>query len=130
MRNLGRYLLNVVDLFDATVVHVERWSMKSKPSYTNTVMAGKALKKFCDDHERPYSGLDACVRALEEGQAQAALVAFKAIPWSGGMMSFGDWFPPVVHAGDTPEYVQTVFEALTERFHRLASDLLDVRRRA
>jgi hypothetical protein len=122
-------VLLLVDLFDRAVASAERWSMKSKPSFAITVLAGKALKKFCDDHGRPHHGLDACVRALEAGDSRAAMIAFEAIPWSGGMMSFGDWIPPVIHTGDTPEYVQTVFESLTERFYRLASGLLDIRQR-
>jgi len=124
-----KWILKLVEGFDAMEASYERWSMKSKSGYVLTVQAGNALVKFCEDHQRPYPALNVCVSALEAGDFRASVVAFKKIPF-GGNGCFGDWFPPVVFENETPEYVQGVFEALTERFYRLAVDLLDVKRRA
>ena len=122
-----RLASSLIDSVDHIAVSIEGWSMKTKSTVTATLLAAKALTKFCEDHGRPVQALRSCMDALEAGDARTARTAFKAIPW-GGMMSFGDWIPPVVQDSETPDYVITVFESLTERFYRLAVDLLEIKR--
>jgi hypothetical protein len=50
-----------------------------------------------------------------------AVEAFKRI--RTGKDGLGDWFPPVILPGETPEYALAVFEALVERWQRLMSSL-------
>jgi hypothetical protein len=85
------------------------------------IRANTALLKFCRDHNAPESGLvevQSCLGALQQQDIGLAMRHFRAVPL-GGMGSFGDWFPPVVFQHEDPDYVWTVFEALTERWYRL-----------
>jgi hypothetical protein len=78
--------------------------------------ATRALLKFCIDHNRAegddIESIRACLAALEEGKIKEALSHYQRVPL-GGMMCFNDWWPRCVIESETPEYVATVFVALT-----------------
>ena len=105
-----------MDMFEAN-------SIKRHHAFASTVRGTEALIKFCEEHDRLVPQLRMVLDALEDGDKRAAAEAFKAIPF-GGMMCFNDWIPSVKFENETPEYVGEVFEALTERWYRLAKLLL------
>lgn len=85
--------------------------------------ATKALIKFCEDHDNDVGSvreLRSCLKALERGDVKAAIDAYHRIP-IGGMGCFNDWLVPAVFAHETPEYVQSVFNALLNEWTRLMS---------
>jgi hypothetical protein len=98
-------------------------SIKWHHAFSAGVGSTAALIKFCEEHDRPVPQLRAVLDALEADDRRAAAEAFHSIPF-GGMMCFNDWFPPAKLENETPEYVSEVFEALTERWYRLAKLLL------
>ena len=124
--NMGNWCWGLIGRFDHALESLDRWSMKNKSSFRLTLLAGNALVKFCEDHGRGETELRHLLEKIEAGDAEAARRVFRSIPWSGGMMTFSDWIPPVVFESETPEYVDCVFGALTERFCRVAVDLLDI----
>lgn len=83
--------------------------------------AALALLKFSREHGHAPGSLvplEACVSALERGEFRTAIREFERMSF-GGMGRFDDWFVPVVYEHEDGTYVQAVFEALVERFHRL-----------
>ena len=83
--------------------------------------AARALLKFSREHGHApgaLAPLEACISALERGDFQAAISEFERMSF-GGMGRFDDWFVPTVYEHEDAAYVQAVFEALVERFHRL-----------
>lgn len=83
--------------------------------------ATKALIKFCEDHDNDVGSvaeLRSCLKALERGDAKAAIDAYHRIP-IGGMGCFNDWLVPVAFPHETPEYAQSVFDALLNEWIRL-----------
>ena len=87
-------------------------------SHTLLVMTTKAVRKFVHEHDGvQVPVLDKILASLEADDFKAASNLFKTIHF--GAYGFGDWFPPVKFANEEPEYVQVVFEALVERWHRL-----------
>ena len=85
--------------------------------------ATRALVKFCEDHGYDVGGvteLRSCLKALERGDVKAASDAYHRVP-IGGMGCFNDWIVPVVFRHETPEYVQSVFDALLNEWARLMS---------
>src|SRR5213075_3218839 len=78
----------------------------------------KALSKFVREHEGVQSPfLNDIVTHLEAGDLQKAYKRFKTAHF--GAYGFNDWFPPVVFDHEDADYVQAVFESLTERWARL-----------
>ncbi len=83
-----------------------------------------ALVTYCDQHGislECVNDLRDCLLRLDAGERSMAVEAFKRI--RTGKDGLGDWFPPVVLPGETPEYALAVFEALVERWQRLMSSL-------
>jgi hypothetical protein len=83
--------------------------------------AARALLKFSREHGHTpgaLAPLEACISALERGDFRTAISEFERMSF-GGMGRFDDWYPPVIYEHEDEAYVQTVFEALVERFHRL-----------
>lgn len=83
------------------------------------IRATRAILKFCVEHgsEGPIDQIRECLRALESGDFEAAVERYRRIHW--GAYGFNDWFPPVAFEHENEEYVWAVFEALSERWHRL-----------
>jgi hypothetical protein len=65
--------------------------------------------------------------ALEADDRDAALKAFKSIPF-GGNGSFADWIPPIKFENENAEYVQVVFEAINMKWYLAATRLLDIKK--
>jgi hypothetical protein len=85
------------------------------------ISATKALLKFCRDHQCSEGRaviLQNCFDALKKHDIGEAMRHFKALP-RGGMGTFDDWWPPVIFTHEDANYVNAVFEALTERWSRL-----------
>lgn len=83
--------------------------------------AARALLKFSREHGHApgaLAPLEACISALERGDFRTAISEFERMSF-GGMGRFDDWFVPVIYEHEDEAYVQAVFEALVERFHRL-----------
>ena len=83
--------------------------------------ATRALLKFRREHGYPEAGLIhvvACVAALEAEDFRRAVQHFRALPL-GGMGTFNDWVPDVVHDHEDVDYVSAVSDALLERWVRL-----------
>ena len=83
--------------------------------------AAQALLKFSREHGQPSRALvplETCISALEQGDFRTAIQEFERMSF-GGMGRFDDWYPPVVYEHEDEASVQTVFEALVERFQRL-----------
>ena len=84
--------------------------------------ATRALLKFCTDHNRTdgeyVDSIRSCLSALKQRDISTALSHYQSVPL-GGMMCFNDWWPPCIIEYETPEYVATVFEALTSHWSRL-----------
>jgi len=90
-------------------------------SEADMLSAARSLLKFSREHGHASGALvplAACVAALEHGDFRAAIREFERMSF-GRMGCFDDWFPPVVYEHEDETYVQAVFEALVERFHRL-----------
>ena len=81
--------------------------------------ATRALIKFIKDHK---GGIDqdlaACLEALERKKIDAAVEHARRVRVSG-MGSVTDWFPPVVFAHETEEYVWSELDALAYNWARL-----------
>lgn len=87
-------------------------------SHSLLVTTTRAMRKFVQEHEGVQTPvLDKILASLEADDFKAASKLFKTIHF--GAYGFGDWFPPVKFANEDQEYVQVVFEALVERWHRL-----------
>jgi hypothetical protein len=86
--------------------------------FQKKISATRALLKFCVDHNRQSDGyvesVRSCLAALEQQDIDTALSHYKSIPLGDGPMRFNDWWIPCVLESETPEYVATVFEALTD----------------
>jgi len=84
--------------------------------------ATRALLKFCFEHNRTdgkyIESIRACLVALEKRDIDTAIFHYQRVPL-GGMMCFNDWWPPCTSESETPEYVSTVFEALTSNWSGL-----------
>ena len=84
--------------------------------------ATQALLQFCLERERErglyVDSIRDCLAALERKDIDAAMHSFRCVTL-GGNGCFNDWFPPPIHPGETPEYVQTVFEALINHWNNL-----------
>ncbi len=79
----------------------------------------RTLLKFCQDHQYPDHGLLAvreCLKALEQGDVEAAFHAYQKVPLGGRMGYFDEWVVPVVFEHETPEYVHFVFAALVAQW--------------
>ncbi|MGA2496697.1 MAG: hypothetical protein ABSH20_03090 [Tepidisphaeraceae bacterium] len=101
--------------------------MKSHAVYLPSLQATSALLKFYEDHGGgQFNLLRECLAALEQGNRQAVEQAFKKLHRGMSHHGWTDWFPPVVSSQETEAYVQTVFEALVERWYRLLRLLLDI----
>src|SRR5258708_2722670 len=86
--------------------------------------ATRALLKFCEEHncdDPAMVHIRACLSALEASERRNAIEAYQNIRWD--KEGFGDWWPPVVFPSENEEYVTDVFNALTERWHRLMEGL-------
>lgn len=86
--------------------------------HTLLLQTTRALAKFVREHDGvQLSFLNEIVAHLEAGDFQNAYKRFKTAHF--GAYGFNDWFPPVAFAHEDADYVQAVFESLTERWARL-----------
>ena len=106
---------------------VRSWaSMSHHSGYSSALRATTALLKFWEEHDGlEFTQLRVCLAALQSGDREAASKAFRAIHM--GHHGAFDWFPPVVFGHETPEYVQSVFEALVCHWQRSMEGLLKKR---
>jgi hypothetical protein len=98
------------------------WRYYHNVSNKDLIESTRALLIFCQSHgweDGVYiDAIDKCLGALKNEDFDTAFGHFKNVPF-GGMGTFTDWWPSVVYANEDPEYVTTVFLALSERWHRL-----------
>jgi hypothetical protein len=96
---------------------------KTYNPYSDQTRATFALLKFCEDHGYKSGWLDnirQCLVALEGGDIMTACDHFRQVPF-GGNGCFNDWWPPVVFAHETQEYVRGVLDGLTANWTLLMS---------
>lgn len=98
-----------------------------EPHYHNVgnralIASTRALLIFCRSHGRAeglyIDAIGKCLDALKNEDFRNAYAHFREVHF-GGMGTFMDWWPDVVYLNEDPEYVDTVFKALCERWHRL-----------
>lgn len=79
----------------------------------------RALLKFIVDHNGIVPDeLHACLAALEREDVREAVEYARRIK-TDGMGGLTDWFPSVVHEGETREYLYEVLRALAHRWHQI-----------
>lgn len=87
-------------------------------SHSLLVTTTRALRKFVDEHGGvQVRVLDRILASLDVDDFEAAAKAFRAIHF--GPYGFDDWCPPARFPNEDGEYVQVVFDSLTERWRRL-----------
>jgi hypothetical protein len=88
-------------------------------SHGDLVATTRALRKFDQEHDGVQAPiLDKILAALEADDFMTASNLFKTTVHFGAY-GIGDWYPPVKFANEDPIYLQVVWGALVERWHRL-----------
>jgi hypothetical protein len=117
-------VLQLASSIDKIIASPDNFIMKFRSVYVPTIEATRALLKFCQEHQGvAANAVQLCLQALESGNYAESKKTFKAIHF-GANGSF-DWFPPVVFSNENAVYVQAVYDALVERWHRLMTLLLE-----
>jgi hypothetical protein len=86
-------------------------------SHNLLLQTTKTLENFVREHDGTQAPfLNGIVAFLEAGDFQKAYKIFKTAHF--GAYGFNDWFPPAAFEREDADYVQVVFESLTERWAR------------
>ena len=84
-------------------------------SVAGQVRATYALLKFCRDHGHGQffvGKLEECLEAIKANDRTRVIDIAKLFR-RGGMGSFIDWYPSVISPLEEPEYLETIWWALT-----------------
>jgi hypothetical protein len=98
------------------------WQYYNHVSLHELVLETRALLKFCAEHRPGDSAIVPIVeisKSLEAGNFEAAAARFHVLP--SGKDCWTDWFPTSSYEREEREYLDVVFKALAERWHRLKS---------
>jgi hypothetical protein len=112
----GRYFVRPVRLIVMSIQAMDKYY--HHVGHTMLLQSTKALAKFVREHDGiqlPF--LNEITAFLEAGDFQMAYKRFNAAHF--GAHGFNDWFPPIIFEHEDADYVQVVFESLTERWARL-----------